>query len=272
MIDLHTHILPGVDDGVQRVEDALLMAEDAAEQGVTLMVATPHLFWSGRDALSAAQIREEVEQLNALIEAKGIPLRVLPGCEIPLAADLSARLERGEWMPLGGETRLVLVEPPWHEWHAWSGAVLHSLIESGWTVVLAHPERNSIFQRNLALLEELVAINVHLQVTAGSLILGRSSPRTARCAYDLLERQLVSVVASDCHNATHRRCDMREAYQTLQRAFGRHVAKMLTTTVPQALLRGEKVDVAQVWQKGAADQSRWKRFLRAVLRRETDDG
>lgn len=272
MIDIHTHILPGVDDGLQDIGDAVLMAEDAAAQGVTVMVATPHLYWAGRPALSVAQIREGTEALNALVQAKGIPVEILPGCEIPLEADLLERLERGERVSLGDSGQAVLVEPSWEAWLPFGKAVVQSLLDTGWTVVLAHPERYAYFQRQLSLLEELVQMGVHLQVTTSSLIPGRASPATARCAYELMERRLVSVVASDCHGVNHRRCDMGEAAELLQRAFGKRVARMLTTDVPRALLRGEKVDLAQVWKSATPDESRWKRLLRAVLRRQTDDG
>lgn len=272
MIDIHTHILPGVDDGLQHIGEALLMAEDAAAQGVTVMVATPHLHWTGRQALSATQIREGVEELNALVQSKGIPVEILPGCEIPLQADLPERLLRGDGMSLGDSGHTVLVEPPWELWTPPDKAVLQSLLDAGWTVVLAHPERHIYFQRSLSLLEELVQMGVHLQVTTGSLIPGRASPAAARCAYELMERRLVSVVASDCHGVTYRRCDLGEAAELLRRTYGRHVAQMLTTGVPRALLRGERVQLEQVWKNTPTDENRWKRLLRAVLRRETDDG
>jgi len=272
MIDIHTHILPGVDDGVPDMGEALLLAEDAAAQGVTAMVATPHLHWGDRPALSAAQIRQGVEQLNALLGAKGISLTVLPGCEIPLAPDLLRRLESDEWMSLGEGTRAVLVEPLWGDWPNFGQAVIKETLAAGWTVVLAHPERVPALQRNLPLLEELVALGVHLQVTSSSLIPGRASPAAARCAYELLEQRLVSVVASDCHGAKHRRCDLGGAAELLRRTYGRHVAYMLTTGVPRALLCGEKIALTQVWTNTQTDESRWKRLLRAVLRRETDDG
>ncbi|MCS6830115.1 MAG: CpsB/CapC family capsule biosynthesis tyrosine phosphatase [Armatimonadota bacterium] len=272
MIDIHTHILPGVDDGLQDIGEALLMAEDAASQGVRAMVATPHLYWHGRQALSAAQIRHGVGDLNTLIQAKGVPVEILPGCEIPLQAELLERLQRDEWMSLGDSGRAVLVEPPWGEWLPYGKAVLQNLLEAGWMVVLAHPERHVFFQRNLSLLEELVQMGVHLQVSTGSLIAGRSEPAAARCAYELMERRLVSVVASDCHGIKRRRCDLGEAAELLKRSYGQHVAQMLTTNVPRALLRGERVDLQQVWRNVPTDNSRWKKILRAVLRRQTDDG
>lgn len=272
MIDIHTHILPGVDDGLQSIGEALLVAEDAASQGVSVLVATPHLRWHGRQALRVTQIREGSEELNALVQAKGIPVEVLPGCEIPLEADLPERLESGERVSLGGSGHAVLVEPSWEAWPPFGKAVVQSLLDAGWTVVLAHPERYGYFQRQLPLLEELVQMGVHLQVSTGSLIPGKSTPAAARCAYELMERRLVSVVASDCHGVNHRRCDMGEAAELLQRTYGRHVAQMLTTRVPRALLRGARVELAEVWKNVPTDESRWKRLLRAVLRRETDDG
>ncbi len=271
MIDIHTHILPGVDDGSQDTGESLLMAEEAVAQGVQVMVATPHLRWEGAP-LTASHIRQAVDEINELLQAKGISLQVLPGCEIPLSDELPERLASGEWMSLGDNGRTVLVEPPWHRWHTEHIAVLQRLVDADWTVVLAHPERHHVFQRNLPLLEELLAMGVHLQVTTGSLIAGRSNPASTRCAYQLLERQMVSLVASDCHNATSRQCDMGTARAILQRTCGRHIAQMLTEKVPAALLSGEKVELATIWQQNTVEPNRWMRFLRSILRRETDDG
>ena len=272
MIDIHTHILPGIDDGLQSIGEALLVAEEAAAQGVSVMVATPHLRWGSQQELSALRIRQEVNDLNALMQAKGVPIQILPGCEIPLTADLPERLQRDEWMSLGDGRRAVLVEPPWEEWPPFGRTVLQELLDAGWNVVLAHPERYRFFQHRLELLEELGQMGVHLQVTTGSLIPGRASPPAARCAYELMERRLVSVVASDCHGVTSRRCDMGEAAELLRRTYGRHVAQMLTDRVPRALLRGERVELAHIWSNAPRDESRWRRLLRAILRRETDDG
>ncbi|MDW8103763.1 MAG: CpsB/CapC family capsule biosynthesis tyrosine phosphatase [Armatimonadota bacterium] len=272
MIDLHTHILPGVDDGLQNAGEALLLAEEAAAQGVTTMVATPHLYWGARPALSAAQIREGVEELNRLIQAKGTPLTVVPGCEIPLTADPLPHLLRGEWMSLGDSGCAVLVESSWEGWSASNTATVRSLLDAGWTVVLAHPERHAHFQQDLSLLEELVQMGVHLQVTSSSLLPGKASPAVARCAYELMERRMVSVVASDCHDLKRRRCDLGEAAELIRRSYGPHVARMLTATAPRALLRCERIERQQVWQHVPEGESAWKRLLRTVLRRQTDDG
>lgn len=272
MIDLHTHILPGVDDGLQSMADALLLAEEAVAQGITTMVATPHLYWGGRPALSAAQIREGVESLNELLQAKGTPLTVLPGCEIPLTADPLPYLQREQWMSLGDSGCAVLVESSWEGWTPASTTIVQDLLQAGWTVVLAHPERHAHFQRNLSLLEELVQMGVHLQVTSSSLLPGRSAPAVARCAYELMERRLVSVVASDCHDLRRRRCDLRDAAELLRNTYGAHVARMLTSTVPRALLACKTVDRALIWQHAPAAEPYWERILRHILRRQTDDG
>lgn len=272
MIDLHTHILPGVDDGLQNTGDALLLAEEAAAQGITTMVATPHLLWGGRPALSATQIREGVDALNELLQAKGTPLTVLPGCEIPLTADPLPYLLREQWMSLGDSGCAVLVESSWEGWTPSSTAFVQGLLEAGWTVVLAHPERHAHFQQNLRLLEELVQMGVHLQLTASSLLPGKAPPAVARCAYELMGRQLVSVVASDCHDLTRRRCDLGDAAELLRRAYGTHVARMLTSTVPRALLACKPVDRTKIWQHAPRAESHWERILRTVLRRQTDDG
>lgn len=272
MIDLHTHILPGVDDGIQDTGEALLLAEEAAAQGITTIVATPHLYWGGRPALSAAQIRDGVEALNELLQAKGTPVTVLPGCEIPLSADPLPRLQREEWMSLGDNGCAVLVESSWEGWTASSTAIVQGLLQAGWTVVLAHPERHAHFQRNLSLLEELVQMGVHLQMTASSILPGKAPPGVARCAYELMERRLVSVVASDCHDLKRRRCDMREAAELLRQNYGSHVARMLTSRVPRALLECKTVDREQIWQNAPAVERHWGRILRNILRRQTDDG
>ena len=155
MIDLHTHILPGIDDGARTLEDALDMARAFVAEGVTAVAATPHV----RDDFptSADVMLQCGRRLQRVLDEEEIPLIVLPGAEV--AVDWIARLDEAELrrLTLAGSGRYILVETPYHGWPVELVERLLRLRAAGFTPVLAHPERNPVVQATPSLLAPLVA-------------------------------------------------------------------------------------------------------------------
>src|SRR5256885_3331089 len=167
MIDLHSHILRGIDDGARSLEDSLEIARAAAEDGITVIAATPHV----RDdwPTDAGVMEYRVAELRAELARTGIPLEVRPGGEI--AVEWLARLSIDELsrFALGGNPRYLLVETPYYGWPLALADRLHSLRAAGITPVLAHPERNAEVRAHPGRLAELVEAGVLVQVTAASI-------------------------------------------------------------------------------------------------------
>ena len=233
MIDLHTHILPGLDDGARTLEDALDMASAFAGEGVTAVAATPHV----RDDFptSIEAMLEAVETLQQALAREGIRLVVLPGAE--LSVEWIARFDVTELrrLTLAGSGRYILVETPDHGWPA---ALVEQLLElrlAGFTPLLAHPERNPVVQATPSLLAPLVEGGMLVQVTAASLDgrLGKASQVTGR---RLVAAGLAHVLASDAHAAHVRAAGMRRALETLE---DEALAHWLGTDVPLALAHAQ---------------------------------
>ena len=235
MIDLHTHILPGIDDGARTLDDALEMARAFVADGVTTVAATPHV----RDdyPTSADVMLGAVDELRGALEEARIPLTVLPGAE--LAVDRLARLDDDELrrLTLAGSGHYVLVETPYYGWPPEVAEQLLELRLAGFTPVLAHPERNAEVQGAPSLLAPLVHGGTLVQVTAASLD-GRLGAPTRQTAFHLVAAGLAHMIASDAHMPDVRAAGMRSAADALEDAA---LAGWLASDVPRALVDGHTV-------------------------------
>lgn len=232
MIDLHTHILPGLDDGARTLADALEMARAFVADGVTTVAATPHV----RDDFptSADAMLRGVVALREALDAEAIPLTVLSGAE--LAVDWISRLDDAELrrLTLAGGGHYVLVETPYYGWPVELVEQLLGLRLAGFRPVLAHPERNPEVQGNPSLLAPLVQGGTLVQVTAASLD-GRLGSRTRETAIRLVTTRLAHVIASDAHAPDVRAVGMSAAVGAMQDGA---LAEWLVEDVPAALVAG----------------------------------
>lgn len=231
-IDLHCHVLPGIDDGPATIDDALAIARAAVAAGTRTMIATPHVSWEWPDN-NARRIAEAVDELNGTLLDEGLDLEVRPGAEIALtrAGDLDD--DELSALRLGGGP-FVLVECPFAQSAAGFEAPLFSLSARGHRIVLAHPERCAGFGRDPAALERLVDAGMLTSITAGSLV-GRFGSEVRRVAWDMLRAGLVHNVASDAHSEVRR---PPGTAAELADAGLEDYAEWLTREVPLAILDG----------------------------------
>jgi protein-tyrosine phosphatase len=234
VIDLHCHILPGIDDGPQTMEDSLAIAKAAVAAGTRTIVATPHVSWEYRN--DAATIARLVGLVNASLLAAGVPLKVRAGAEIEMtmAAELNDRdLSR---LTLGGR-RWLLLEPPFTSVVSGVDLLVATFERKGYGVVIAHPERCAAFQRDPQILEASIAAGALCSLTAGSLV-GRFGAAVQRFAEQLVRYGLVHNVASDAHDAVQRPPGMAAE---LADADLESLADWLTRAVPAAILDGSNI-------------------------------
>jgi protein-tyrosine phosphatase len=233
VIDLHTHILPGLDDGAATLREAVALAKAAVDDGIRTVAATPHV---RSDFPTTPEAMEEALTAvrTALIEA-GVALEVLPGGEI--AFDRLDALEEDELtrFGLGGNPGLILLETPYVGWPSGLIAAVVALRDRDITPLLAHPERNRDVQAGGPGLRALVAGGALVQVTAASLD-GRLGRRTRATAHALLDAGLVHAVASDAHAPTVRAIGLSS---TAAAIGDEALARWLTEEAPAALLAGE---------------------------------
>jgi protein-tyrosine phosphatase len=236
VIDLHCHILPGIDDGAPTPDDALAMARIAVEAGTKTIVATPHVSWEWPDNDSHV-IADKVTELNEAIRGAGLDLEIRPGAEIAMSR--AAELDDDELraLSLGGGPWL-LIECPFVSSAAGFDLFLSDLQTRGHQIVLAHPERCPAFQREPARLRSFLGQGMLSSITAGSLV-GRFGRTVKAFAEDLMSTGLVDSVASDAHDAGPRRAP--GITPILEGAGFGAQADWLARAVPLAVLRGTKV-------------------------------
>ncbi len=167
MIDLHSHILPGVDDGAQSLDDSLAIGRMAETDGIEVMACTPH-FMPGMYDNQAADIRARVKHLNAVFEREGLQLALVVGADAHIRPDFTQCLKAGQILTLH-DSRYVLVEPPHHVLPPRFEEFMFNIAVSGFVPVLTHPERLKWIEGNYAVMQKLAASGVWMQITAGSL-------------------------------------------------------------------------------------------------------
>ncbi len=235
MIDLHSHLLPAIDDGPATVEGSLAILRAAAEAGTTMLTATPHV--SARYRNDAASIAAAADLLAAArAERKDAAVEVRLGAEV--AYTLISELDSDELPRLClGDGPWVLLEPPFNQVVAGLDATVAQLHHLGHRVLLAHPERCPAFHRDLALLESLVDAGVLTSITAGSLG-GQFGSQARRLAFALLDRGLAHNVASDAHDPVSRPPSIA---RELRDAGRPGLEDWLTEEVPAAILAGREI-------------------------------
>ncbi len=222
MVDIHAHILPGVDDGPRSLDDAIQMLRLAEKDGIKSIIATPHAHHS-----NPREIPERVEQLHAAAVQSGLAIAILSGSEVRIAPDLVERLQSGELITLN-DTSYVLIELYLH--HQWRDStvkrVICRLMNAGLTPILAHPERYPYLRENPSFIDELVGSGVFMQINAPSLS-GYHGADAQRFAWRLIERGSVHLIASDAHNARWRPPLLRSAYQQIASHTSQAVARSM---------------------------------------------
>jgi protein-tyrosine phosphatase len=233
VIDLHSHILPGVDDGVATIEEARELARAAVVEGVTRIAATPHV----RDdyPTTPEQMEAGVAALRADFAEQAIDLEVLHGGEIDLATLRSLPNDCIRRFTLGQTGRYLLVEFPYRGWPLSLEATVFELALDGIAPVLAHPERSAEVQSEPERLRPFVEAGALVQITAASLDgrLGHTSYRTAK---ELLRLGLAHLLASDAHSATIRSVGFARARDSLG---DDELSRYLTESAPTAIAAGE---------------------------------
>lgn len=234
MIDLHFHCLPGIDDGPETWEESVALCRAAARDGVTQIVATPHVLRDPWINDSPSERDRLIARLNDLLG--GTPA-ILPGCEYWFSGEAVELLEEGASSPLTtlNRSKYLLMEfspgfvPPTAE------GVVHELSVMDVVPVIAHPERNLVLARDLDRLTGLVERGAIVQITAGSLV-GRFGKPAQAAAEQMVRLGLAAVVASDAHGLGRREPCMSEARERIRTVFSRDVESGLFDANPQAVV------------------------------------
>ncbi len=230
MIDTHCHILAGIDDGAMNMDISVLMAQMATEDGITRIIATPHI---RNHYPTPHDIREATQNLNHRLDQWGVPVSVIPGAEVSMMMDLDSMLTYTI-----NHTPYILIEFP-HSYLPlnWKD-IFFQLKIRGYRPILAHPERHPDIIRQPKIILDLHEEDVLVQITADSLI-GTFGLAAKQCAEYLLKKNVVDIIASDAHSTEDRRPLLSSGIKAAARIIGREKAFSLVTKNPLTVIQGD---------------------------------
>jgi protein-tyrosine phosphatase len=235
MIDLHCHIIPGVDDGSDSMEESIEMARIAEHDGIEKIVATPHLFQASSNIKSFNEVAEERDKLIIALKENNIQIEIYPGAEVHISHNLIDEIrENREYITLNGSSYLFIEFPADHVFPHIKN-LFFELMSEGITPIIAHPERNYVFIHNPELFFELIQMGALSQVNSGS-FLGVYGTRIKDAAFRFLKLNLTHFIASDAHSTRTRVPRLSEAVKKAAAIIGEKNAFSLVRENPQAVL------------------------------------
>lgn len=238
MIDIHTHLIPNVDDGADSIKETLRLARAAVEEGITHTILTPHhnRYWVTNEKDKVLKLTKEVEQA---IQEANIPLTVSPSQEIRMNEEFSEELFAGNYLSLDENGQYYLVEFSWNVFPSFARSYLQEMLDAGIVPVIAHPERQRPFLDDPDLLKELIEMGCISQVTASSIV-GDYTEEIRQAAHYMMEENLIHVIASDAHDTIERPFNIVEALKILDKVYGTTYKDYLVNNA-EKIFTGQKV-------------------------------
>jgi protein-tyrosine phosphatase len=252
MIDIHSHVVWGLDDGASSPEDSLAMLRIASEDGITDIVATPHS--SAQYLFQPGLLQQRTEELARRSEGKPV---IHAGCEVHVSSDNIGPLLDSPATYTINAGPYVLLEFPGLQIGRHTESILRQLLDAGIVPIVAHPERNQPLLRDLARLESWVELGCLAQVTALSITGGFGSPPRS-AALRLLDRGLVHVVATDAHGPQYRTPTLSAAYRVVHARFGEDAAELLFTDNPRDIIQGRPLPGGKLMLAGPPKRRWWQ--------------
>ena len=244
MVDVHCHILPGLDDGPKTINDALWMCSIAAEDGISTVVATPHML-NGIYDVKPSDIFAAVERLNESCRARGLSIKILPGADIYIDSDLPRLLAKEQLMTIANRFSHIMLELPEESVPDHLNDLLFELQLAGVTPVISHPERNYAIQQDIRLLYKLVDAGNLTQITAGALT-GTFGSTVQKTAIQIIKAGLAHLIASDAHDTQRRIPQLSGARKLVEQLLSPEEADLMTSGRARDIINGKYVPIPEV--------------------------
>ncbi|MBP7936774.1 MAG: protein tyrosine phosphatase [Phycisphaerae bacterium] len=236
-VDLHCHVLPGLDDGPASEAESLALCRALVADGVHTVVATPHQLGKMEQRYSALDIRQAVTYLRTRLQVASIPLEVVPGAEVRIHEGLPGLIDEDEVLTLADRGRWVLIELPRLSYIE-PLPLIRQLKDAGIRSIIAHPERHVCVQTHPHVIRGWIEAGACIQVTATSL-LDRLEEEAYRCAWRMVAEVGAVLIASDAHDADRRRPRLSEAFRAVALRMGERVARRVCIDHPADVLAGQ---------------------------------
>lgn len=233
MIDMHTHILPCLDDGAQNVGQSIEIIKQAINQGVTDIIATPH-YNKGALNSSVDEVKVAITELKRELELEKININIYLGHEISLYGDIASLLNKSKFLSLAS-SKYVLIEVDDNELNKDIVNSLYEIKIMGYVPIIAHFERCVLAYKDLSLLKSILSEGALLQINSSSIISSENNNQT-KFAKFLLENKLVSFIASDCHNTSTRKPNLDICYNHVKAKYGLKYAEKLFIINPKKII------------------------------------
>lgn len=239
MIDLHAHIIPGVDDGAKDMEESLSMLKKGWDSGISTVCATPHILNKVDNKLER-KILSGFDLLKKKVLEKNLEVKILLGSEIHISLDFE-NLKNFQFFTIDDNKKYLLLEFPLNHIPNYVEKMIFNLCLDGYIPVIAHPERSMVAEFDLKRLEKMVNLGAFFQLNAGSL-LGHFGKKVKKFSLKLLKNELIYFVASDAHNEDKRSIEaLSEVFPIIRELVGERKAFELFYQNPKNLIKGENV-------------------------------
>ncbi|MEP2944092.1 MAG: CpsB/CapC family capsule biosynthesis tyrosine phosphatase [Hyphomicrobiales bacterium] len=259
MIDLHSHILHGIDDGAKDIEMSVQMAKMAVADGTTYIACTPHIMPGIYDN-NADIIRQKISELKAALDEQGVPLTLIAGADVHIGPTLIEGLGSGDIPSLHG-TRYFLFEPPHHVMPPKLVEYSKKLLAAHYIPILTHPERLTWIENHYDKMVELDELGVPIQITAAS-ITGRFGERAQYWSERMLEEGRVDIIASDAHNIRSRPPGLTKAFESIASRLGEESAAQIVFENPKLIIENKALPTKERRISTTKDNKKPKDFWR----------
>lgn len=247
MIDIHSHLLPGIDDGAQTIEESIVLAKQAVLEGVEHMILTPH-HYNHQFINHKYNVIQAAEELQEIYDKEGIALTVYPAQEIRIKETLlDDILYQDDYLPLDEGGKYYLIEMPTKTIPDYALNLVKDMVQNGITPVIAHPERNHVFAKDLKVLRRFIEVGCLGQLTSHSYI-GAYGDTLRQISQEMIRQNLVHVIASDAHHITKRPIKLKDAYEQLEKDFDRDTVAYFKQN-SRDIINGDNVQVRESKRK-----------------------
>ena len=243
MVDLHCHLLPGVDDGSKSMAISLRLAREATENGVTHALLTPH-HMNGRYVNHKQDVIRETAEFQKQLQEHDIPLTVFPGQEVRINGNLLEALDNDDILFADEGNRYLMLEFPDDDVPHYTNRMIFDLQQRGITPVIVHPERNTMIMAKPDLLYGLLEKGCLSQITASSYV-GTFGKKVERFSRQLIEAGQGYLFASDAHDLPGRKYEMRQAFEKLQHEFGKNLVDQYQQNA-RSIINGENLSLNDI--------------------------
>lgn len=243
MVDLHCHLLPGIDDGSKNMEISLRLASEAVENGVTHALLTPH-HMNGRYVNHKQDVIKRTVEFRQQLQEHNIPLTVFPGQEVRINGQLIDALDKDDILFADEDNRYLMLEFPDDDVPHYTNQMIFELQQRGITPIIVHPERNTKIMAHPELLYQLFQKGCLSQITASSYV-GTFGKKVEDFSKKLIANGQGYLFASDAHDLPGRKYEMRQAFEKLSREYGQELAERYSNNA-RAIINGENVPINEV--------------------------